>query len=439
MKKYSFSMTKKEIEEFRVRVILEEIRYQFATWLLIGILVLAYCVWKFFWESEVRELADWVMEIMAIRWIGIILAVFIFGLIIVMICRRGYLIKNNLYGKAWTMGLEDTLLKVEDGEVCRDTPCINVRVTKKKRNLIMLGVYHGEEHLSWYYIPLRAFSDEQEMLEFLKKIQFSKELYIQKMRLEAAYNQKVYSKNLFGIRFEYKKSDGSGLYYMPSDDKEYTCERGIYHFTFWIDEERWKRALIETKDIIRSGILGNYKKNKVILAVFGVDLVIFICGCIFNIDYKLLLLVFLTLLFMLHLVSNNMVNPEKVVKRKWKEGLMKSGDYGKWKVSVSEKGITCDKSNRGRTTISWKKYSNMVETDTAFYLFGTDKKHFIMILKECIENYEQAEGLKWLCMDNNIAVTMSKKVRYVPYWVFTLLLAVLILIFLLYSAWLGLR
>lgn len=439
MEKYSFSLTKKEIMKFSIRAVLGEIRYRLAAWLVAGLLVLALCVWEFFADNDVRELANWIMDILAIRWIGVILAAFIIGLIIVMIYRSYFLRKKNLYGKTRTIWVEDELLKVDDGDVYREIPCVNVSAINKKGNLIMLGIYQAEERLSWYSIPFRVFSDVQEMDEFLKKIQYSKKSY---MRSVSNWQKgKDYNVNLFGKRvgFGYMKSNVKDTYTMPADDNEDSGESGLFLFSFWIDDERWKRALIDTTEIIRSGVLGSYKKSKVILAVFGVDLAIFICGCFFKIDYKPLFIIFMTLLFLLNLASNNMVNPEKVIKRQWKEGHLQNKGNEKWQVSVSETGVTCNRPNQGRTTISWNKFTGMVETDTAFYLFWADKKQFVMILKECFESYEQAEALKWLCKDKNIAVVMSKKVKYVPYWVFTLLLAVLILIFLLYAVWLGLH
>ncbi|MDE6750709.1 MAG: YcxB family protein, partial [Lachnospiraceae bacterium] len=215
---------------------------------------------------------------------------------------------------------------------------------------------------------------------------------------------------------------------MSIDDEEDAGEGSLFKFSYWIDEERWKRALIDTKGIIRSGVLGSYKKNKIILAVFAVDFAIFICGCIFKINFLIIFLIFISLIFLINLASNNMVNPEKAIKSQWNEGLMHNEDYGKWKVSLSETSVTCDKPKLGRTRMSWKKFLCMVETNTAFYLFLTDKKHFVMILKECIGSHEQMEALKRLCEEKTIAVIMSIKVKYVPYWVFTLLLAVLIFI-----------
>lgn len=420
MKKYSFSMTKKEIVEFSVRVALVEMCSLFAIVLFAVAIVLAIRILFSFSLKPVIEFAKWVMEVLAIPWLGIILAAFILGLIIAVLYQNYDLNKKNLYGKTRTMWLEDDLLKVNDGDVYREIPFHNICVVIKNKKLIAIGVYQAERRLLWYSIPLRVFSDGQEIFELLKNIRSS----------GVPSWKKDYNKNLLGRRFGFGfgKSYVQNDYTMSVEDEEDAGESSLYKFSYWIDEERWKRALIDTKGIIRSGVLGSYKKNKIILAVFAIDFSIFICGCIFKINYWIIFLIFITLIFLLNLASNNMVNPEKVIRSQWKEGLMQNEDYGKWKVSLSETGVTCDKPNLGRTRMSWRKFLCMVETNTAFYLFLTDKKHFVMILKECIGSREQVAALKQLCAEKSIAVTMSIKVKYVPYWVFTLLLAVLIFI-----------
>lgn len=412
MKKYSFSMTKKGIVEFSVMAALVEMCSLFAIVLFAVAIVLVIRILFSFSLYPVIEFAKWVMEVLAIPWLGIFLAVFILELIIAVLYQSYALNKKNLYGKTRTMWLEDDLLKVNDVDVYREIPFRNICVIIKNKKLITIGVYQAQKRLSWYSIPLRMFSNVQEMDEFLKMVRHSE------------------APHLFGGRmgFGFKKSFVQNDYTMSVDDEEDAGEGSLFKFSFWIDEERWKRVLIDTKGIIRSGVLGRYKKNRIILAVFAIDFAIFICGCIFKINYWIIFLIFISLIFLLNLASNNMVNPEKVIKSQWKEGLMQDADYGKWKVSLSETGVTCDKPKLGRTRMSWKKFLCMVETNTAFYLFLTDKKHFVTILKECIGSHEQMEALKRLCEEKSIAVIMSIKVKYVPYWVFTLLLAVLIFI-----------
>ena len=381
MKKYSFSMTKKEILECSVRAVLEQMRLQLVTWL--G--MLAICI----------------LETLAVHWLGIFLVVFIIALITIMICQSYAFTKKNLYGKTQTMWVEDGLLK-EDGEVYGEMACSNIQVIKKTGNLLMLGAYQAKKRLIWYPMPLRVFSDRQDMDEFLRMIQFPM----------ASYGQDIYT--------------------MPVDDKEEESDMNeLFHFSFRIDEEKWERVLIDITQINRSGVLGGLKKNKVIWAIFGLNLAVYICGRIFYFNFIIQTIFFLTLVFLLFMLMHVKGNPEKFIKRQLKKGIFQSDVYGEWKVSITETGTTWIGPRQGRTVMSWDKFSQMVETEIAFYLFWNDKKHYNILLRECFESYEQAEALKRLCTEKNISVSMGKKVKYIPNWVFILLIVVLNVVYLL--------
>ncbi|MDE6749250.1 MAG: hypothetical protein K2K21_09355, partial [Lachnospiraceae bacterium] len=198
MKKYSFSMTKKEIMKFSVRVALAEMCSLFAIVLIAMAIVLAFRILFSFSLNPVIEFAEWVMEVLAIPWLGIILVAFILGLIIAVLYQSYALNKKNLYGKTRTMWLEDELLKVNDGDVYREIPFHNISVIINNKKLITIGVYQAEKRLSWYSIPLRVFSDRQEIFEFLNMIR----------PLDAPH--------LFGRRmgFEHKKSNVQSDYTM---------------------------------------------------------------------------------------------------------------------------------------------------------------------------------------------------------------------------------
>ena len=79
--------------------------------------------------------------------------------------------KVNLYGKTRTMWVEAGLLKV-DGGIYGEMPCSSIQVIRKTGNLLMLGIYQAKKRLAWYPMPLRVFSDRQDMDEFLKMIQY---------------------------------------------------------------------------------------------------------------------------------------------------------------------------------------------------------------------------------------------------------------------------
>ncbi len=237
-------------------------------------------------------------------------------------------------------------------------------------------------------------------------------------------------------------SYGQNAYTMPVDDKAVdkdAAESELFHFSFWINEEKWESALFDTTEIISSGVLGGSKNNKVNWAIIAGDFVLYVCGCIFNVNFLLLSFIFLILVFLLAFENIVMTSPMKRIKRQLKKGLLQNDVYGEWQVSITENGVTWDGPKQGRSKMSWDKFSWLVETESAFYLFWTDKKHYVMILKECIGSYERAEALKQLCMEKHIAVIMGKKVKYIPNWVFNLLIVVLIVIYMLSSVWSAVR
>lgn len=391
MKKYSFSMTKKEIMEFSIRAVLEQMRLQLAAWL--G--MLAICV----------------LETLVVNWFGLFFVAFFIGLIILMVCRFYSSINKRLNGKTRIMWVEDGLLKV-DGEVYGEMPCSSIQVIKKTKNLLMLGIYQAKKRLAWYPMPLRVFSDRQDMDEFLKMVQHPL----------ASYGQNAYT--------------------MPVDDKDAdkdAAESELFHFSFWINEEKWESVLFDTTEIISSGVLGGSNNNKAIWAIVVGDFVLFVCGCIFNVNFILLSFLFIILVGLLAFESIVMSNPKKRIKRQLKKGILQNDVYGEWQVSIAENEVTWDGPKQGRSKMSWDKFSWMVETESAFYLFWTDKRHFLTILKECIGSYEQAEALKRLCTEKHLAVIMGKKVKYIPNWVFNLLIVVLIVIYMLSSVWAAVR
>ncbi|MDE5866392.1 MAG: YcxB family protein, partial [Lachnospiraceae bacterium] len=213
---------------------------------------------------------------------------------------------------------------------------------------------------------------------------------------------------------------------MPVDDKEKDAnESELFNFSFWINEEKWERVLFDTTEILRSGVLGGSNKNIVIWAIFGINLAFFVCGCIFYFDIIFLSILLITLFVLFLMLKNVKGNPKTLINKQLKKGILQSDIYGEWKVSITETDAMWIDPRQSRTMMSWDMFSWLVETESTFYLFCTDKRHFVMILKECIGSYEQAEALKQLCTEKNITVTMGKKVKYIPNWVFNLLMIVL--------------
>lgn len=398
IKKYSFSMTKKEILNFSVNAVLKHNHIKLA--LLFGVLAIIFS------------------KSLVLRWLGIFFAVFIIGLIFVRICRSYSLNKKNLYGKTQTMWLENGLLKI-DGEEYSEVACNDIQYYEHTWNLLMFGVYQENKRLTWYALPHRVFSEGQEYEDFQYIVE----------------NQPPYMYNVDITSVEDEESE-------------------LFYFSFRISKGKWRKILMDFAEIDHSGVLGDVKKSKVIWAILGMNLAVFVYGYIFYYNMILLSINYLVLFCLIMSIKSAKGNPEKRIKWALKherkhlpdevygleelykaiilrKGIFPYEVYGAWEISITETGVMWYGPQSGLSYGAWDKFSCMVETDNAFYLFFTDKKHFIMILKECIGSYEQEEALKRLCMEKNIAVIMGKKVKYVPDWVFNLLIAALIVMFML--------
>lgn len=376
MKKYGFSLTKKEIFEFSIRAVLEQMRLNIVVWLF--------------------ALAVLILDSFVILWIDIIYAVFILGIIFLSIYRNYSFMKENLYGKTRTMWVEAGMLKVDtDACVYGEIPCDSIQVIRKTANLLMLGHYQAKKRLAWYPMPLRVFANSREMDEFINII----------------HNPKAYS------------SDSRVVEDLPpeNEDKEF------FHLFFRINEDKWKQIVLETANIVRSGVLGGLQKSRAVLAILVMVLAAKMCYiCFFDIDIYSLTFVFLLIFILILLIKILKGNSEGLIRKQLNQGLMQNDVYGDWEISILESGVVWSGPKQGRTKSRWEKFSWLIETDTAFYLFWEDRRHYVMILKESIGSYEQAEALKQLCMDKHITYAKDKKVKYVPSWVFYILEVVLI-------------
>lgn len=419
MKKYSFTMTKKEIMEFSVRSVLEQMRLQYARWLLI----LVICV----------------LIIYSTPWLGIFLIATEFILIVIMMCTNYHMTKKIMYEKNRVMWIEDGILKIEEDSCISEIACSCVQTIRKTKKLLMLGKYQAKKRLAWYPMPFSVFSDDKEIAEFINLLQNS--------QFMTGTNQSLYTGSQFTYTGNQVLYDGNRDLNGQSQPMGGT-ENGavvtennvneIFNFRFWIDERKWEGILIETTDIIRSRIMGGSHIGKMwILLVIA--LLIFICVCLFGSNAVILGIVFFFTLLLMVFIGNVSQNPAKLIRKQLKRGIVQNDTCGNWEISISETGVTLNSPKSGRSSMMWNKFSWLIESETAFYLFWEDKKHFVMILKESFGSFERAEAFKRMCAEKHITYAMKKDVKYVPGWVFSLLIAAIIIIYFLANAWYAIK
>lgn len=400
MKKYSFTLNNKEIREFCIKAFLEQMRLQFVTWLII----LAMCIFN----------------MLTISWLGFLALAFLITFIVFAMCTNYRTIKKNMSGKAHNIWIEDGVFKIEADSIKGEVPCGSIQSVKKTKNLLMLGHYQGPKRLVWYIMPKRVFSDYKEMDEFINMLQNSQFM---------GGGQSVYMGGMNGNAMDSMSGDTAGT---ESDDSE------ILHLSLWIDEGRWKQILIEVVEITRSNIMADSQRVKMGI-VLGVTLMVFMGCCLFGADKRIVDIVFFAAFMLLVFMCAANGSPAKSVKKQLKRGTAQNDAYGKWEISVSVNGVAWTEPRNGRVSLPWNKFLWLIESETVFYLFQEDKRHFLMLPKEAIGSYEHGEMLKQVCAENHITYAVKKDVKSMPQWVFPMLLVLLIIIYFMTIIWYAAR
>ncbi|MCM1048124.1 MAG: hypothetical protein NC433_06840 [Clostridiales bacterium] len=408
MKKYSFSLTKREIIEFSIKSMLEQIRLQIITWLLILLIA--------------------VLEISVMHWIGVFFLFFIFAVLGLVVLRTYKIAKARFFEKTRTVWAENGVLITVSGTAREEMPYGGVHVVRRTKNLLMLGHYQSKKVLAWYAMPLRIFSGRQEVDEFVRSIYNQQATYNQQETYnaqradsqQAGYNQQMADSQ--------QVSGGMGGYGAEDATPE-TQGKELLHVNFWLEESRWQQVCFDTTEIVQSGIMGKNNKVMVLWIIFAINCVLFLYECLAGGSFIIMSCLFLLLIFVTTILNNVSVNPKKRIKKQLKKGMLQDSIYGNWDISVMETGIECNNPKEGRIYMSWDKFSWLIESETAFYLFWEDKRHFQMFLKEALGSYERGEELKRICAEKNVTYAVGKKVKYIPYWAYILFNIVIIIMF----------
>ncbi|MCM1261570.1 MAG: hypothetical protein NC313_02530 [Butyrivibrio sp.] len=426
MKKYSFSLTKREVLEFSIRSMLEQMRLQIVTWLLILLIA--------------------VLEISVIHWMGVVFLFFIFAVTISVMLRTYKMSKARFFEKARTVWVENGVLITVSGTSREEMPYGGVHVVKRTKNLLMLGHYQSKKRLAWYAMPLRVFSGRQETDEFVRSIynpqgaynvqetDAQRETYNQQMAdsQQAACNQQMADSQQAACNQQMADSQqatGSMSGYGVADATLETMGKELLHINFWLEESRWQQVCFDTTEIVQSGIMGKNNKVMALWIIFAINCVLFLYECIAGGSFIIMSCLFLMLVLVTTILNNVSVNPKKRIKKQLKKGILQDSIYGNWDISITETGVEGNNPKEGRIYTSWDRFSWLIECETAFYLFWEDKKHFVMILKEGLGSYERGEELKRICAEKNVTYAVGKRVKYIPEWAYILFNIAIIVMF----------
>lgn len=392
MKKYSFQMTKEEVTEFCLRAIWEQMLLHRAKGLLLlAILALEYV------------LVSWIAAL------GIVIVVLL--ALVVFIARNNFVMKKELCGKTRTIGVEDGMLKqVTEGVLYSEIPCSSITEVRITRHLLMLGLHQAPKVIAWYLIPLRVFADEQERDWFVESVRNS-----QVQAGERAAGSDMGELGEASVT-------GSGAQAAEKSEQEY------FRLSFQVGEEEWVRMLAAATENVPAGTLREHKGRPVRIALAAVFSAL-LCGVawVFPSAAKLFYVMSLmgTIISLL-LLRNLMENPKKRIRTQIRKGIAQSNNWGIWNTSVTEMGIRQSVSGKNSVIIPWESLLYMVETDTDLLFYQKDKRHFSVFPKAAMESREQMESLKELCREKHVEVLAGKRKKYVPNWLFSLLIAVVL-------------
>lgn len=392
MKKYSFQMTKEEVRELCFRAIWERLILLRLQWLLLPAVLVLECIYL-----------SWTV---ALATCILLLVIFV-----ALAMWSNFSMQKQLCKKTRTMEVKAGLLKPGvEGELYCEIPCSSITEFRRTRHLLMLGFRQASKVIAWYPVPLRVFANEQERDSFIESVK-SPHTTVPDME-------------------KYEETSVADIGVQPTEKSE----QEYFRVTFQVGEEEWIRMKAAATEIIQAGTLGE-KKNHLIWIVLAAALFVLSCEAAWlfrSVADVIYIMSLIVIVLFLSLLRNLLENPEKNIRNKFRRGMVQNNVLGVWETSVTEMGIRQSVSGKNSAMIPWESLLCVVETDNELFFFQKDKKHFSVIQKKGLESREQIESLKGLCREKRMKVLAEKRKKYAPGWLFSLLIAIVIVVY----AWL---
>lgn len=368
-KEYEYVMELSEIREFCRVAFVEQLKCNKRTWLRI-LLIMA------------------LMPFLVPHAAGFLLILMIGWMIVIGVSYYRSTVKL-LKGQLWTVyPIQDGRLRVARSDYS-EIPCKDICFIRRTKRLLMLGYMQGLSRPAWFVMPLRIFGDEQELAAFLALIR----------------NPQAEGETAFAEPSEYMR------------------------FSYLLDGERWVRFQKGAADLLNGGSLGRPARmygaiilGCVMTAAMFISMYLIVgalswplvCYCL-----ALILWMCLRLFFR---------DPEKRIRKQMKAPEIANHACGVRQVSLGEEGITVNLPMDRKDFYAWTSLEWLLETEEAFYVFHKDKKHFIMIAKECFASWEQVDLFHRICADKGVKKVMPKRGRYVPGWLTWVIFGVIMLV-----------
>lgn len=316
-----------------------------------------------------------------------------------------------LEGQMWSgFRVEGGRLKAARGDYS-EVPCREICFIRRTKRLLMLGYMQGPKRPAWFVIPLRVFGDEQELETFLSLI------------------RNPQPEGVAGYTDTAGQPGGSAGYTDAAGQPiGATAQQEYMRFSYLLDGERWVRFQKGAADLLNGGSLGKTVRTYGVVIwgfVTALALVVFTCYVAGGFHWLLVCYSLAIAVWMvLRLYSRD---PEKAIRKQLKEPELAARACGLWQVVLAEEGVTVNMPMDMKNFFPWASLEWLVETEELFYLFHKDKRHFIMVAKECFVSWDQVDVFHRICADKGVKKVMPKKARYVPGWLTWVILGAIML------------
>ncbi len=125
-----------------------------------------------------------------------------------------------------------------------------------------------------------------------------------------------------------------------------------------------------------------------------------------------------------------MISPEKSIRKNMQNSAAQSILLGNWDICFKASGISYSIMQKNKIFLPWTEFSHIAEAEHAFYLLRKDNRQFIPLPKECLSGYEQTLAWMQYCRVKGLLPVQIKKAKYVPHWLFHIMIALAFCLFL---------
>ncbi len=284
--------------------------------------------------------------------------------------------------------IEDGILKCHTASSYHEAPCCQISRIIESRRLLMLGIFQTKNQTSWFIIPTRVFSSAKEQYDFMQAL---------KSPVSVPVNTA----------------------HEPED----------FHFSFFMDTDKWIQVETEAQFVFRDRDSHN-SKTVLLHLIYYIFLYILSIYFLYLLDIENIFSAVAIIFFILLFPLRRMISPEKSIRKKMQNSAAQSNLLGNWDICFTASGISYSIMQNNKLFLPWTEFSHIAEAEHAFYLLRKNNRQFIPLPKDCLSGYEQVPALIQYCRMKELLPVQIKKAKYVPLWLFYILLVFAFCLFL---------